>query len=105
MSGAIGGVIRARDLRNSYFPSHLFADPAWDILLDLAASRLRGRCLKLTAIGLGGNVPDTTARRVFAELDALGLVTRAPEPGHRRRVLASLSDDGAARMAAWAAAL
>ncbi len=34
--------IKLRRLRDSYFPADLFADPAWDILLDLFAARLEG---------------------------------------------------------------
>jgi hypothetical protein len=36
-------VIKTRRMRDHYFDPGLFADPAWDILLDLLAARLEGR--------------------------------------------------------------
>ena len=40
----IRAVIRARRLRARYFPEELFADPAWDMLLDLLAGGNRAAC-------------------------------------------------------------
>ena len=36
----IRAVIRARRLRSRYFPEELFADPAWDMLLDLLQAEI-----------------------------------------------------------------
>lgn len=46
-ASAVRAIIRARRIRDRYFHAELFADPAWDMLLDLMAARLdgqRGRC-------------------------------------------------------------
>src|SRR3712207_8321753 len=36
----VRGVIRARRLRSRYFEDGLFADPAWDMLLDLLQAEI-----------------------------------------------------------------
>lgn len=41
-AGRVRAIIRARRLRDQFFGSDLFADPAWDMLLDLMAARLEG---------------------------------------------------------------
>ena len=62
-AGMIRAVIRARRLRSQFFPPSMFADPAWDMLLDLAAARLEGRAVAVSSLCIASAVPPTTALR------------------------------------------
>jgi hypothetical protein len=50
-------------LRSQHFVPALFADPAWDILLDLAAARIDGRMVAVSSLCIAAAVPATTALR------------------------------------------
>jgi DNA-binding MarR family transcriptional regulator len=80
----------ARRRRERLFPEGLFADPAWDILLDLFACEAEGRRLSVSDACLAANVPPTTALRWLAQLEARGLVERQPDPADGRRVFVTL---------------
>jgi hypothetical protein len=57
----IRAVIRARRLRNQFFADELFADPAWDMLLDLFAAGLEKRRVSVSSLCIAAAVPPTTA--------------------------------------------
>ncbi len=97
----IDRIIRQRRLRERYFEPHLFADPAWDILLELTAARLEHRQLSVTALCYVAAVPSTTALRWVNEMTRMGLVTREDDPLDGRRALVSLSDSAARSIAAY----
>jgi hypothetical protein len=98
-------VLRARRVRQSYFEPNLFADPAWDMMLDLLASRLEGRTLSVSALCLGSGVPQTTALRRIDLLVERGMITRRPDASDRRRVLVDLSQSAAVRLEACLVAM
>lgn len=77
--------IKARRLRERFLPADLFADPAWDMLLDLAAARLEGTMVSVSSLCIAGNVPTTTALRWIKTLVDRGLVLRTPDPDDARR--------------------
>ncbi|MFN3389010.1 MAG: MarR family transcriptional regulator, partial [Allosphingosinicella sp.] len=81
----IRATIRARRLRDHFFKKDLFADPAWDMLLDLAAARLEGTMVSVSSLCIAGNVPTTTALRWIKTLVDRGLVLRTPDPDDARR--------------------
>jgi hypothetical protein len=61
---SIREIIRKRQVRKQFFPAELFADPAWDIMLDLAAARLEGKQVSVSSLCIAAEVPTTTALRV-----------------------------------------
>jgi DNA-binding MarR family transcriptional regulator/DNA-binding NarL/FixJ family response regulator len=97
--------IRARRLREQYFAADLFADPAWDMLLDLAASRLEGRRVAVSSLCIAAAVPPTTALRWIKTLTDEGLFVRLADPDDGRRVFIELSEPAAAGVTAYFRAL
>jgi DNA-binding MarR family transcriptional regulator len=90
-AGHVRAIIRARRLRDQYFGSELFADPAWDILLDLFAAQLENRKVAVSSLCIAAAVPATTALRWIKTLTDLGLVVRAADPQDGRRVYIELA--------------
>lgn len=59
--GHLRKIIRARRARDDVFGKDLFADPAWDILLDLAIARAENKQVSVTSLCIASGVPATTA--------------------------------------------
>jgi CheY-like chemotaxis protein len=104
-AAAIRAIIRARRLREHYFDSALFADPAWDMLLDLTAARIEGRPVAVSSLCIAAAVPPTTALRWIRTLTEIGLFVRVADQRDGRRVFIELSDSAAEGMAAYFAAV
>lgn len=100
-AGYVRGVIRARRARTHYFKGDLFADPAWDILLDLMAARLEAKRVSVSSLCIAAAVPPTTALRWIKSMTDEGLLERKPDPIDGRRVFIDLSDDASTSMAAY----
>lgn len=88
----IRDIIRARLDRELHFPAHLFADPAWDMLLDLYAADLAQVRVTITSLSAASNVPMTTALRWISSLEREGLIRRHNDPLDARRYFMSLTD-------------
>jgi DNA-binding transcriptional ArsR family regulator len=88
-------LIRQRDLRNKFFSQDLFADPAWNMLLDLTAARAEHRRVSVTSLCIASGVPATTALRWITVLVEAKLVDRIEDDTDRRRAFIALSDRGA----------
>lgn len=88
-----------RQLRNDLFGDpDLFAEPAWDILLDLAIHEGEGRRVSVTGACIGSGVPATTALRWVNALEKKGLIERHQDTLDHRRVFVTLSKLGRAHM-------
>ncbi len=85
-------IIRQRQLRARFFDGDLFADPAWDMLLDLAASRAEHKRVSVTSLCIASGVPPTTALRWIAQMTNAGLLCRAEDESDRRRAFITLSE-------------
>ncbi len=96
---AIRAMIRARRLRDQYFSGELFADPAWDMLLDLLLARLEQRTVAVSSLCIAAAVPPTTALRWIKRLTDEGIFVRTADPRDGRRVFIDLSDEAADAMA------
>lgn len=83
-----------RKMRSQYFPTELFSDPCWEMLLDLYDARLAGAEVTVTSLGAASGVPLTTALRRMEQLLAHGLIERAGDIGDKRRTIVRLSQDG-----------
>jgi hypothetical protein len=100
-SALVRSIIRQRRLRDQYFPSELFADPAWDMLLDLMAARLDRQRVAVSSLCIAAAVPPTTALRWIKMLTDHGLFVRTADPQDGRRVFIELSDEAAAQLGAY----
>lgn len=91
-------IARARSGREKFFRAQLFADPAWDILLDLYATHLGGGRVSISSLCVAASVPATTALRWINALEHEGLVIRSNDPTDGRRIFAYLSPAGVEAM-------
>jgi hypothetical protein len=83
--------LHARRLRERLLPPDLFADPVWDMLLDLYASELEGKRVCISSACIAAAVPSTTALRWLGRLEELDLVARELDPADSRRNYVRLS--------------
>lgn len=83
-----------RKMRSQYFPTELFSDPCWEMLLDLYDARLAGAEVTVTSLGAASGVPLTTALRRMEQLLAHGLIERSGDTGDKRRTIVRLSQEG-----------
>lgn len=93
-------IIHQRQLRARFFDGELFADPAWDMLLDLTAARVEHARVSVTSLCIASAVPPTTALRWISQLTEAGLFERVEDETDRRRAFIQLTDkacDGMAR--------
>jgi hypothetical protein len=87
----IKNIIAARAARNRLFGNELFADPAWDILLDLTIARAESRRISVSSLCIAANVPTTTALRYIKMMTEKGLIVIIDDLNDGRRRNASLS--------------
>ncbi len=85
-------ILRLRRLRDQYFDPSLFADPAWDMLLDLLAARLEHAQVAVSSLCIAAAVPPTTALRWIKAMTDHGLFERCADPEDGRRIFIRLSD-------------
>ncbi len=100
-AGDVRAIIRMRRLRDRFFPSDLFADPAWDMLLDLVAARIERTRVAVSSLCIAAAVPPTTALRWIKTMTDNGMFVRAADPEDGRRIFIELSQDAAAGMLAY----
>lgn len=94
-------IIRQRQLRARFLDKDLFADPAWDMLLDLTASRLEGKRVSVTSLCIAAGVPPTTALRWIGQMVDAGLFVRLSDGTDKRRAFIDLSDKAVQAMARY----
>lgn len=94
----VRSIIRARRTRSHFLDGDLFADPAWDMLLDLFAARLEGCRVSVSSLCGAADVPPTTALRWISGLQARGYVRRVPDEQDARRIFVELTDATAEKM-------
>jgi len=94
-------LLRARRLRADFLPGDLFADPAWDMMLDLLAARLEQAHVSVSSLCIASAVPPTTALRWIRTLTDKALVERRADPHDGRRIFIALADDAADQLTRW----
>ncbi|MFL6735034.1 MAG: winged helix DNA-binding protein [Sphingomicrobium sp.] len=87
----IRSVIRARRLRSRFFAEDLFADPAWDMLLDLLQAEIAQLRVPVSSLCIAAAVPATTALRWLKTMTEQGLFLRRADPHDGRRVFVELA--------------
>ncbi len=93
--------IRKRRLRSKLIDDGLFADPAWDMLLDLVAAAGERKRVSVTSLCLASEVAPTTALRWTALMVRMGLLVREEDVVDKRRTFVSLSDKATAALAVY----
>ncbi|WP_227688842.1 MarR family transcriptional regulator [Sphingopyxis yananensis] len=98
-------LIRQRRTRERFFPADLFADPAWDMLLDLFAARLERQVVSVSSLCIASAVPATTALRWIKTLTDAGLFLREADERDGRRIFIAMSDQAYSAMERYFEAL
>ena len=88
---AVRAIIRARRLRDQFMPGDLFADPAWDILLDLLQAEIIQHRVPVSSLCIASAVPATTALRWIRTMTDRHLLLRREDPHDARRVFIELA--------------
>ena len=101
----VRSVIRSRRLRARFFTEELFADPAWDMLLDLTQAELAQHRVPVSSLCIAAAVPATTALRWIKSMTDAGLFVRRADPHDGRRVFVELSPGASAAMRGYFAEL
>lgn len=94
-------LIKARRAREQLFGPDLFADPAWDILLECYLAELTQQRLSVTSVCQGAAVPATTALRWIQKLEQQGLLCRKEDTLDGRRSWIELSDAASSGLAVY----
>lgn len=97
----IRALLKQRRNRDRFFEGDLFADPAWDILLELYAAALGQLRMSVSSLCLGAAVPATTALRWINHLEERGMIIRKADPIDGRRHFLMLSKEGLEAMDAY----
>ncbi|WP_265570293.1 MarR family winged helix-turn-helix transcriptional regulator [Sphingomicrobium nitratireducens] len=90
--------IKLRRLREKHFDAELFADPAWDMLLDLLAAEIAQHRVPVSALCTAAAVPPTTALRWMKTMADNGLFVRRADPHDGRRVFVELAPEASLAM-------
>lgn len=95
----------ARRARATFFGAHLFADPAWDILLQAYVALLEQEPLLVSTICRESVVPATSALRWISVLEQDGLLVRRHDPEGERRWWLEMSESGRSVMERYLASV
>lgn len=101
----IDQVLKARRLRHRIVGERLFADPSWDMLLELYVAELRQRKMSVTSLCLASGCPATTATRHIERLRSEGLIRKEIDPLDGRRSFVRFTPEGIRRMDSYMASV
>jgi len=90
-----------RRKRDAILAPITFADPEWDILLDLYVESGSGRVVSLSSLCIAAAVPSTTAARAVNAMVAEGILTKSRDPEDARRVIIALADNTREKLRTW----
>lgn len=88
--------LKHRRFREQIFPDQLFADPAWDILLEMFIARARGKRVSVSDACIASAVPATTGLRWVKTLEQMKLIEREADSADGRRIILTMTDETAA---------
>jgi hypothetical protein len=87
-----------RRLRDEALGADLFADPMWDLMLDLYAAAAEGTRVSVSHACVASRAPSSSALRYIKEMTTKGLVVRDDCRTDARKVYVRLSDKTRAAM-------
>lgn len=90
--------LRRRRQRDRFFTADTFAEPAWDMLLDLYAAHYEGHPVSVSSLCIAAAVPATTALRWIKTLEDAGWFERSCDPLDGRRIFIALSESSRVAM-------
>ncbi|MCY1670780.1 hypothetical protein OVA07_07090 [Novosphingobium sp. SL115] len=70
--------------RDRWLPNDLFAEPAWDMLLELFVMRLQGSPVRVKSACIASGVPATTALRWLNLLEQKNIISSSTDPIDQR---------------------
>lgn len=91
----------ATNLRANFFPQLQFAEPLWDIMVEIYANALAGRQMSVSDACLGMGLSTSTALRCLKYHEGLGLIARSDDPRDARRSFVELSEGAEAALTAY----
>ncbi|MEN2786027.1 hypothetical protein ACFOKI_09520 [Sphingomonas qilianensis] len=86
--------LAVRKARRRHFPTDLFHEPAWEMLIALFVIYETDHSMNVKALVSCSDAPATTSQRWIDHLHKSGLIDRVTDPIDRRRVDISLSEQG-----------
>ena len=98
--GVAKALIALRRGRQGAGLPRLFADPAWDMLLDLFVAKCDGRLISVSSLCIASGVPQSTAHRWIQALVDEMAVRRRADPVDRRRIFVAIADEAFEALAA-----
>lgn len=101
----VRSIMRSRQCRSEFLDITLFADPSWDILLDLTSAGLKQAPVPTSSACAAAQVPLSTALRHVRQLVNSGLVKRWQDRNDKRRTLLALEDEVLASMISYLTAV
>jgi len=81
----LGCIDQLDEMRCMVLPGQFQSDPAWNMLSELARSRLLKKNISTTSLCLASKAPVTTALRKLEQLIEDGFALRVPDAGDNRR--------------------
>lgn len=97
----IDNIQKLRRMRGQLIDGDLFADPAWDILLELYAARIRHKQVSVTSLCIAAEVPTTTALRWISIMVERGILERRDDPDDKRRAYVHLTEPVARKLSQY----
>lgn len=98
-------IIRERRVRERYFKEVRFAEPAWDIILDLTLAWFEGKTVAVSSLCIASGVPISTAMRWINDMIEAGIIDRWIDPADGRRTLVRITPATRDAMLRYLAAL
>lgn len=87
-------LLRQRQQRSDYVSSTLFAEPGWDMLLELYVIENSGSSTAASALMPHSEIPKSTKARWLDHLEQLRLVRRRAHPHEPETEFVELTDEG-----------
>jgi hypothetical protein len=98
IASVVRAILRHRRMRDKFIGGRLFADPAWDMLLDLLAARHERRRVSVSSLCVAAAVPPTTALRWIKVLELEGHLAKRADPNDRRRIYVEITETTSSRL-------
>ncbi|CAN5363635.1 hypothetical protein BH09PSE3_BH09PSE3_14330 [soil metagenome] len=94
-------IYRSRRDRERIFNEKIFADPAWDLLLDLFVRSARNEQVSISSACHAASVPEATALRYLKVLTEKKYVERISHPNDKRSTTLKMTPLGSSLMIDW----
>jgi Fic family protein len=94
-------IYRSRRDRERVFDDRIFADPAWDLLLDLFVRSERNEQVSISSACHAASVPEATALRYLKALTEKAYIERISHPNDKRSTTLKMTPLGRSLMIEW----